>query len=91
MIRLARRVEQSPPPYWQAPSDLPSDEYAARRVYGDRGRTLLCFVTCPAGHTCALTSPPHTIASDGTAQPSLVCPVAGCGFHEFVTFDGWRS
>ena len=31
----------------------------------------------------------HTIASDGTVTPSLVCPSPNCTFHENVRLDGW--
>ena len=30
----------------------------------------------------------HSISSDGTVSPSVVCPY-GCGFHEFVKLEGW--
>jgi hypothetical protein len=30
----------------------------------------------------------HTIASDGTVTPSVVCAY-GCGFHDFVRLIGW--
>ena len=30
----------------------------------------------------------HSIASDGTVSPSVVCPY-GCGFHKFIKLEGW--
>ena len=33
----------------------------------------------------------HTIASDGTLSPSLVCPFPPCTFHEFVRLLDWVS
>lgn len=52
------------------------------------------IVICPNGHNCAIGVPGitrHTIASDGTVNPSVVCPEDGCGFHEFVRLEGWGS
>lgn len=46
-------------------------------------------MTCPNGH--GLTLRGHSIESTGRAHPSVVCPVAGCTFHEFVTLDDWTS
>lgn len=51
------------------------------------GKTAL--VTCSNGHTATLSD--HVIADDGTVSPSLVCPYAGCDFHEFVRLDGWKG
>jgi len=44
-------------------------------------------MTCPNGH--GLTLGGHQIAADGTVHPSVVCPVQGCSFHEFVRLDKW--
>ncbi len=33
----------------------------------------------------------HTIASDGTVSPSVVCPHPGCGWHVFVRLVGWAA
>lgn len=30
-------------------------------------------------------------ADDGQVIPSVVCDGEGCGFHEFITLDGWRK
>lgn len=46
-------------------------------------------LTCPNGHAGDLSD--HTIAADGTVSPSVVCPEAGCGFHENVKLEGWTS
>jgi hypothetical protein len=45
--------------------------------------------TCPNGHTGSLTD--HTIASDGTVAPSVVCPEDGCNFHEYIQLEGWSG
>jgi hypothetical protein len=31
----------------------------------------------------------HTITPAGLVEPSVVCGYAGCGFHEFITLEGW--
>jgi hypothetical protein len=52
-----------------------------------QGDLALC--TCPNGHECRVSGNVHTVASDGAMSPSYVCPVDGCGFHEFTRLDGW--
>jgi hypothetical protein len=32
----------------------------------------------------------HSIASDGTVTPSVVCPHEGCTFHEMVKLEGYQ-
>lgn len=49
----------------------------------------LVLCTCSKGHTTRMTSKYHRIADDGTVHPSVVCPIDGCGFHEFVRLVGW--
>lgn len=46
-------------------------------------------MVCANGHYGALVD--HTISQDGTVTPSVVCPVTGCGFHEYVRLDGWTG
>lgn len=76
--------EQAPGATWDYfdGSAIPEEH---RRFYAD----AIAFGTCPKGHTCQLSSKVHSIAGDGTLTPSYVCPVAGCGFHEYVRFVGW--
>lgn len=50
-------------------------------------RTAYFFDT--NGHGLSLNR--HTIQDDGTVTPSVVCPLTGCGFHEFVKLEGWES
>jgi hypothetical protein len=38
---------------------------------------------------CVFSLPNHKIDAAGKVTPSVVCPHSGCGFHEFVTLDGW--
>lgn len=46
-------------------------------------------LVCSRGHKMTLRG--HEIAADGTASPSVVCPVSGCDFHEFIRLDGWPA
>jgi hypothetical protein len=32
----------------------------------------------------------HSIAVDGTVQPSVVCPME-CGFHAYLKLEGWEQ
>lgn len=48
---------------------------------------LLMF-RCPKEHDLHL---PHEIAPDGSASPSLLCPVEACGFHDMVRLEGWNG
>lgn len=48
---------------------------------------IKAVICCPAGHLGSLVS--HTIADDGTLNPSLVCGREGCGFHEWGRLEGW--
>lgn len=45
-------------------------------------------LTCPNGHGMTLKG--HVIRSDGTVTPSVVCPMPGCNFHEFVRLIDWK-
>lgn len=78
MLHLSRhRGEGSPPPsFWSACHPSTVGRFKAT-------------VTCPAGHISTLRS--HSVASDGTVSPSLVCLHAGCGFHEFVRLSEWDA
>lgn len=44
-------------------------------------------MTCPNGH--GLTLGGHTVATDGFVSPSVICPVRGCHFHEFIRLERW--
>lgn len=73
-----------------APPDLPPPGYCpaltwARSEGGIRGVLL----SCAHGHEGILSPTHHTIANDGTVTPSVVCPIKGCTWHEFVRLDGW--
>lgn len=53
-------------------------------------RQFTATVCCP---TCETIHPidGHRIASDGTVTPSLLCPTAGCSFHQFGRLEGWAE
>lgn len=49
---------------------------------------LTAKVFCPdCGQGASLAD--HSIYPDGEVQPSLVCPMENCSFHEFVSLEGW--
>lgn len=46
------------------------------------------MLNCPVcGQTASLVE--HEIGADGTVSPSVVCPYAGCVFHDYVRLVGW--
>ena len=49
----------------------------------------MAMTTCANGHTLRMASDVHTIASDGTVTPSVVCTVTGCSSHVMVRLVGW--
>jgi hypothetical protein len=50
----------------------------------------VALCTCPKGHTCGLSRNVHSVEDvTGRMSPSYVCPMTGCGFHEFVSLAGW--
>ena len=54
------------------------------------GKPTSALMSCPeCGKVCSLSG--HTINPDGTVEPSLMCPYDGCGYHDFVKLEGWRS
>lgn len=59
------------------------------RNYKDQGKVLDCspVIVDPNGHYLSIHK--HTILEDGTVQPSVGCPVDGCGFHGFIKLEGW--
>lgn len=69
-------------------------DYAIRLIkdggfYACQSEHDLALCTCGKGHTCRLSGKVHQVAADGTVSPSYVCPVTGCGYHEFVRLIGW--
>lgn len=45
------------------------------------------WMSCPRGHVGRLDN--HTVAGDGTVDPSVQCPEDGCDFHDHVRLEGW--
>jgi len=54
------------------------------------GNRRSAVVAC---HKCGLpaTLTEHSIAADGTVNPSLGCPHDGCDAHTWATLDGWGA
>lgn len=46
-------------------------------------------IVCAKGHSGLMRV--HTIAANGEVEPSVVCTVEGCGWHEFITLEGWKA
>lgn len=74
----------------ELPLDLPDEEFrypkpGTWRPFIDSGQRT-AFVTCGAcGAWTSLRA--HSIATDGTVEPELVC--SGCGTKEAVRLVGW--
>lgn len=49
----------------------------------------LCRIASTVRHLTRPEKSHHTIADDGTVNPSVVCPHTPCTFHEYVRLDGW--
>ena len=47
---------------------------------------LFCCPLC--GEIASLSK--HDIDERGVVSPSVVCPVKGCAFHEFIHLEGWK-
>jgi hypothetical protein len=44
-------------------------------------------MSCDNGHSFTLMN--HTISTEGSVSPSVVCPNIRCNFHEYVVLEGW--
>lgn len=49
----------------------------------------LLWMSCAKGHWAALGNDSHTVGTDGSVQPSVVCATDGCTFHEMVRLEGY--
>lgn len=47
----------------------------------------LLVVVCPNEHYLGIVN--HNIDPDGTVTPSVVCPIKGCTFHEFIKLEDY--
>jgi len=54
-------------------------------VYDGKPHVRFC---CPNGHTAFLQ---HYIDEEGKVEPSVKCPVEGCGFHNWIQLVGWKG
>lgn len=63
---------------------IPTEPGTWAAIYDTRGDFGTVAIACPqCGAGSALE---HEILADGTVKPSVVHP---CGYHEFVTLEGW--
>lgn len=55
------------------------------------GARRTASISCPGcGQVQTLSG--HDIAADGTVTPSVVCHYSDdCGFHEYITLEGWSE
>ena len=53
-------------------------------------RVLTALIVCPVCFRSFSLSK-HGIGDDGTVTPSVVCPFAGCSFHDQVRLQGWDA
>lgn len=80
-VLLVRHHQPLPDVFWDF---IPRPE--ATWCTGPNGNV---FLRCRCGGLLQVTN--HTLAADGSVQPSVLhidCPV---GFHEFVRLDDWRD
>lgn len=83
--------------WWRALCrSTPCDDCAMQHHYPececgchDRKGERWIWMRCPNGHIATLCD--HTIRPNGKVEPSVVCPVDGCGFHAMVVLDGWEA
>ena len=47
--------------------------------------------TCPGCGIRIGVGKVHSISSDGTLSPSMVCPHKPCEFHKYIQFEGWSD
>lgn len=78
-----RSQPDAPAPHWYRETIDPELRAEAPAIYAGYQATLVC----PKGHACWLRI--HHIAADGSVSPSAVCPIAGCGFHDFIKLLDW--
>ena len=74
-VACCKQITPDPPPMHWAP------------CHPSTMQRFKASMTCPNGH--GLTLRDHSIAKTGEVTPSVVCPVSGCAFHEFVRLDRW--
>lgn len=75
---------------WQQPpgvkfADMPAGRWGIWNPCGDFPCLVIACPDC-GKHSSVIK---HSIAADGTSEPSYVCPHPPCGWHVFVRLDGW--
>lgn len=55
--------------------------------HGNVPGTMLPVMVCDQGHESTIRT--HSVGAGGIVRPSSVCPVDGCGFHQWVKLEGW--
>lgn len=75
-IRRYVGVDGPPPMHWKACHPSTVSRFKAE-------------MTCSGGHALVLRN--HSIGTDGSVKPSVVCMAAGCSFHDFVRLEGWTG
>lgn len=69
------------------PLKVPCWEEGNHGLLASDDEEIKATLWCSNGHCGAITT--HTIADDGTVNPSCVCDRDGCKFHETVRLIGW--
>jgi len=49
---------------------------------------LIPVLVCDQGHEAIIRT--HKVNPEGVVTPSIMCPVEGCTFHEYVKLEGWE-
>lgn len=58
------------------------------KVENDKKQLVkLLVVVCSNGHYLGIID--HNISNDGTVNPSVVCPVKDCRFHDYIKLEGY--
>lgn len=68
-------------------SDPPIPNTWRRPETWHKERGVKAITVCSAGHLGSVLT--HTIDDNGVVNPSVVCGVTGCDFHEFVKLNDW--
>lgn len=84
-------LREMPPLHWTPLLDRGSE----LRNEHDAAGKVVALVSCRAGHVCSLRlgASSHAMPSPGVVQPSIQCPVSGCGGHEPAgsVLEGWKT
>lgn len=70
---------------YDGPADPPPLHW--KPCHPSTARRFKAEMTCSAGHGLVLKG--HRISDDGRVNPSVVCMMPGCSFHEVVRLQAW--